>query len=79
VNASRGIGQFPHIMRHGVNLTCYAAVVDPGGDLALILDALERQGVELEKILLTNAHIDHYGGTAQLAQELGLPAEGPLR
>jgi glyoxylase-like metal-dependent hydrolase (beta-lactamase superfamily II) len=54
-----------------------AAVVDPGGDLELILDAVKEQGVELEKILLTHGHIDHCGGTAQLAAELGIPVEGP--
>jgi glyoxylase-like metal-dependent hydrolase (beta-lactamase superfamily II) len=54
-----------------------AAVVDPGGDLDLILDAVQQQGVVLEKILLTHGHIDHCGGTAQLAQQLGLPVEGP--
>lgn len=56
-----------------------AAVVDPGGDLELIRDAVQRQGAELEKILLTHGHIDHCGGTAQLAAELGLPVEGPHR
>ena len=50
-----------------------AAVVDPGGDLELILEAVQEQGVELEKILLTHGHIDHCGGTAQLSQELSLP------
>ncbi len=54
-----------------------AAVVDPGGDLELILDAVKKQGVELEKILLTHGHIDHCGGTAQLAADLGIPVEGP--
>jgi glyoxylase-like metal-dependent hydrolase (beta-lactamase superfamily II) len=54
-----------------------AAVVDPGGDLELILAAVEEQGAELEKILLTHGHIDHCGGTAQLSRELGLPVEGP--
>ena len=54
-----------------------AAVVDPGGDLELIRDAVKEWGVELEKILLTHGHIDHCGGTAELAQELGLPVEGP--
>ena len=54
-----------------------AAVVDPGGDLELILDAVKKQGVELEKILLTHGHIDHCGGTAQLSEQLGLPVEGP--
>ena len=32
---------------------------------------------KLEKILLTHAHIDHAGGTAELARELELPIEGP--
>ena len=53
--------------------TMKAAVVDPGGDLPLIRDAVNKHGVELEKILITHGHIDHCGGTAQLAQELGLP------
>ena len=54
-----------------------AAVVDPGGDLELILDAVKEQGVELEKILLTHGHLDHCGGTAQLSKQLHLPIEGP--
>ncbi len=57
--------------------TRQAAVVDPGGDLELILGAVKEQGVVLEKILLTHGHIDHCGGTAQLSRELGLPVEGP--
>lgn len=54
-----------------------AAVVDPGGDLHLIKAAIAEEGVTLEKILLTHAHIDHAGGTAALARELGLTIEGP--
>ena len=54
-----------------------AAVVDPGGDLELILQTVNEQGVELEKILLTHGHIDHCGGTAELSEQLGLPVEGP--
>ena len=54
-----------------------AAVVDPGGDIERILEVVEQQGVELEKIFLTHGHIDHCGGTAELAERLGLPVEGP--
>ena len=54
-----------------------AAVVDPGGDLDRILAAAEDEGVILEKVLLTHAHIDHAGGTAELAKSAGLPIEGP--
>ncbi|MBY4678256.1 MBL fold metallo-hydrolase [Marinobacterium arenosum] len=56
-----------------------AAVVDPGGDLARIRAAVEEEGVQLEKILLTHAHIDHAGGTAELAASASLPIEGPQR
>ena len=56
-----------------------AAVVDPGGDVELILAAVEQAQVELEKILLTHAHLDHAGGTAELASQFGLPIEGPHR
>ena len=55
------------------------AVVDPGGDLDAILAAAEREGVRIEKILLTHAHIDHAGMTADLAERLGVPIEGPHR
>ena len=53
------------------------AVIDPGGDLDRILEVVRSNGVELEKILLTHAHIDHAGGTAELARRLSLPVEGP--
>lgn len=56
-----------------------AAVVDPGGDLDVILGEVEAQGATLEKILLTHGHIDHCGGTAELAARLKLPVEGPQR
>lgn len=57
--------------------TMEAAVIDPGGDLAAILQAVQRLGVDLRQILLTHAHIDHAGGTAALARELALPIVGP--
>jgi glyoxylase-like metal-dependent hydrolase (beta-lactamase superfamily II) len=53
------------------------AVVDPGGDLDLIISAAEQRGVRLEKILITHAHIDHAGGAGELARRLGIPIEGP--
>ena len=56
-----------------------AAVVDPGGEVERILAAVEQEQVDLEKILLTHAHIDHAGGVAELSERLGLPIEGPHR
>jgi glyoxylase-like metal-dependent hydrolase (beta-lactamase superfamily II) len=54
-----------------------AAVVDPGGDLDTIEDALAQTGAALEKILLTHGHLDHCGGTAELARRRKVPVEGP--
>ncbi len=57
--------------------TMAGAVVDPGGDLDRILAEARRRGVRIEKILLTHGHIDHAGATAELAERLGVPIEGP--
>ena len=46
------------------------AIVDPGGDIPLILDAIAQSGVTIEKILLTHGHIDHAGGAAELRDTL---------
>ena len=54
-------------------------VVDPGGDIPRILQAVEKNGVVLEKILVTHGHINHAGAVADLAERLSLPIEGPQR
>ena len=55
------------------------AIVDPGGDLDKILEALQQVGGTPEKILVTHAHLDHIGAVAELAEKLDLPIEGPHR
>jgi glyoxylase-like metal-dependent hydrolase (beta-lactamase superfamily II) len=59
--------------------TKLGAVIDPGGDLPRIREAIAAKGVTVEKIMLTHGHIDHAGGAAELAAELGVPVEGPHR
>ncbi len=59
--------------------TLHAAVVDPGGDIARIVRAVEKNGLLLEKILVTHGHIDHAGAVGELARRLSLPIEGPQR
>jgi len=56
-----------------------AAVIDPGGDLRRIEQAIKQAGVTVEKIWLTHGHIDHAGGAAELKERLGVPIEGPHR
>jgi glyoxylase-like metal-dependent hydrolase (beta-lactamase superfamily II) len=53
------------------------ALVDPGGDLDRLKEALKRAGVTLEKILVTHGHLDHCGQAGVLAKEMGVPIEGP--
>ena len=36
-----------------------------------------KHGLTLEKILITHAHLDHAGGTAELARRSAVPIEGP--
>lgn len=55
------------------------ALIDPGGEPKRLLEAAKQLDVELEKILLTHAHLDHAGATAALVERLGLPVEGPHR
>ncbi|MEK8047385.1 MBL fold metallo-hydrolase [Ideonella margarita] len=57
--------------------TMDAAIIDPGGDIEVLKAEVARLGVKLVALWITHAHIDHAGGTGQLARELGLPIIGP--
>ncbi len=57
--------------------TMRGALIDPGGDLPKLKAGVEKSGVTLEKILITHGHMDHCGEAGVLAEELGLPIEGP--
>lgn len=57
--------------------TKMAAVVDPGGDIEKIKAGIARNGLTLDKILITHAHIDHAGATHDLATSYDVAIEGP--
>lgn len=57
--------------------TKQAVVIDPGGDVDRIKQALDEAGLTLSKILVTHGHIDHAGAVAILAESTGVPIEGP--
>lgn len=52
-------------------------VVDPGGDVPRILEAIATAGITVERILLTHGHLDHAGGAADLKAALGVEVVGP--
>ncbi len=54
-----------------------SAIVDPGGDIERILDAISHKNLIPEKVLLTHGHIDHAGCASALAQALHIPIEVP--
>jgi hydroxyacylglutathione hydrolase len=58
-------------------VTRQALVIDPGGDVAGILGAIDKLGLRVAKILLTHGHIDHAGGASELRDALAVPLEGP--
>ena len=52
-------------------------IIDPGGEVGRICDAIFETGMTPEKIMLTHGHIDHAGGATLLGEKLGVDIIGP--
>ncbi|MBO9125004.1 MULTISPECIES: MBL fold metallo-hydrolase [unclassified Rhizobium] len=52
-------------------------VIDPGGDVANILQGIEQNGLKIKAIWLTHGHLDHAGGAKELKEALGVDIIGP--
>lgn len=57
--------------------TRQAVVIDPGGDVPLIREAIAKANVQVGQIWLTHGHIDHVGGAAELRDALKVEIIGP--
>ncbi len=53
--------------------------MDPGGDLERLAEAVEENGVDIEKIILTHPHIDHAGAAADAMDMFQTYIEGPSK
>ena len=57
----------------GDEQTREAVIIDPGGDVPVIVSNLEAAGLKAVAILATHGHFDHVEGLAQLKQAVGAP------
>lgn len=57
--------------------TMIGVVIDPGGDVDALQDAIKEIGITIDKVLLTHGHFDHVGGAMDLAEQLNVPIVGP--
>jgi len=57
--------------------TRHCCIIDPGGDIQSVIKTIEANELKPEAIFLTHAHLDHVGGTQELAAHYSLPVIGP--
>ncbi|MGR6839865.1 MBL fold metallo-hydrolase [Aliivibrio wodanis] len=57
--------------------TMKGVVIDPGGDVKLLKQAIDALKIEVVNLVLTHGHLDHVGGTQELAAITNAPVVGP--
>jgi hydroxyacylglutathione hydrolase len=66
-----GFGENGYIVRCADGRTAIA--IDPGGEAAAMAADVGAEGLVLEAVLLTHAHMDHVEGVAELVRRTGAP------
>lgn len=57
--------------------TQHATLIDPGGDVDLLMSAIKQQNLSLKSIWLTHGHLDHMGGSGIIKKNSNVPIIGP--
>jgi glyoxylase-like metal-dependent hydrolase (beta-lactamase superfamily II) len=57
----------------GCERTRKAFLIDPGDEVDMLLDVVDRQRLSVHAILLTHAHVDHVTGVGRAKKNLGVP------
>jgi hydroxyacylglutathione hydrolase len=57
----------------GDETTREGMVIDPGDDIADILQLIAKHNLQIKQIVITHAHIDHVGGAMKLRAATGAP------
>jgi glyoxylase-like metal-dependent hydrolase (beta-lactamase superfamily II) len=67
----------PPFEKNGYIVACdasrQAVLIDPGDEVHMLLDIVERQSLNVQHILLTHAHVDHVSGVARAKKALHAP------
>ena len=58
--------------------TSECVIVDPGGDVPLIISSLRGRNLTVRAIVLTHAHLDHAGGVVALCEHLREAQRAPV-
>jgi hydroxyacylglutathione hydrolase len=71
------VREAPPFYKNGYVIACeqtrQGAIIDPGDEIDLLLDAVNRNSLDIRHILLTHAHVDHVAGAARAKSALGAP------
>ena len=57
----------------GDEVTHEAMVIDPGDDIGNVLALIQKHNLQVKRIVITHAHIDHVGGAMKLRAATGAP------
>jgi hydroxyacylglutathione hydrolase len=57
----------------GDETTSEAIVIDPGDEIAGVLEVIAKHNLQVKQIVITHAHIDHVGGAMKLRASTGAP------